>query len=179
MKNQKEFFSFITVKGDELDFYFDRSYFIKENSILWLKEDSSDVYYIGLDFFTLYDSGSILNLSTRSIGSIIDVNKALVRIETSKPGCCGGLIMKTLTIPWQVEILEINNSLKENLSILFVDPFNNGWIYKIIIITPPFEFSNQNNPLNGVFVSATKPDLMKKEIRNLLRKNKVISFGDY
>jgi hypothetical protein len=94
--------SFITKLKFKIEFKTDRWYYITNSEILWLKKNESEVFSIGTDSLTLFGSGNVNKISFRPLGSSIDAEKPIFRVETDKPGCCGSLLLKNIFTIWKI-----------------------------------------------------------------------------
>jgi glycine cleavage system H lipoate-binding protein len=177
-KNSGNNLSFITKSKFEIKFKTDRWYYITNSEVLWLKKNDSEVFSIGTDTLTLFRSGNVNKISFRPIGSFIDAEKPIFRVETDKPGCCGSLLLKTLFTPWKMEIVEVNEELRRDFSLIQNFPFSTGWVYKGKVLES-YSTKGKVKSKKGILIPPFSEEILFKEIRQILIKNSLISTGQY
>jgi len=94
-----------------------------ENSHEWIKIQD-DIATIGISLYVKEEFGDIFNIKLPSVGDKIEKGKEACVLETGKSAI-------EIPSPYDGEIVEINEKLKEDLNDLNEDPEDRGWLFKI------------------------------------------------
>tara|TARA_B100000029_G_C17444485_1_gene912737 strand:- start:163 stop:537 length:375 start_codon:yes stop_codon:yes gene_type:complete len=89
----------------------------------WIKIEN-DIATIGITNHAQESLGDIVFIELPKLGSIVTKGKEISVIESVKAA-------SDIFSPIDGEIIDINNSLSEDASIINQDPENKGWIFKI------------------------------------------------
>ncbi len=111
----------------------DNIYFHREHA--WVKREGETLYRIGVDELFLGDLGSISAIDLPTEGDEISQDEACGLMRG--PG-----LRKLLFAPLSGEIVDVNQDLHEDLSILLEDPYGVGWILLIDPSDPEEELEN-------------------------------------
>jgi len=94
----------------------------------WLKVDG-DVAYVGITAHAANELGDIVFLDITSVGETLDKDEVFGTIEAVKT-------VADLMLPVGGEVLEFNEALEANPSLVNSDPYGEGWIVKINMTDP-------------------------------------------
>jgi glycine cleavage system H protein len=108
-------------------------YFHREH--VWVRRESETLYRIGVDELFLKGIGPIAHLDLPTEGDEVSQDEACGLIR-------GQSIRKMLYAPLSGEIVDINQDLHEDPSILLEDPYGVGWIFLIDPSEPEEELDN-------------------------------------
>jgi glycine cleavage system H protein len=93
------------------------------NSHEWVKIEE-DIATIGISFFAQKELGDIVYIQLPKVGDELTARKECVVVESTKAAT-------DIYSPVSGEVIEVNQNLKANLSILNEDPENAGWMVKV------------------------------------------------
>ncbi len=108
------------VKVDEFEFPDDLRYFSTETDSLWLKQEDGKVR-LGITPLGAYAAGKIKFIRLRPPGKEVKSGRSIGTLESGK---WTGAVKAPLT----GTIVEVNDDLKDNPSLLNDDPYEKGWI---------------------------------------------------
>ena len=93
----------------------------------WIRFEADDTATIGITDFAQSELGDIVYVDIeKKIGSKVAQNEVFGTVEAVKT-------VSDLYLPISGEILAINTELNNNPEAVNTDPYNTGWIVKIII----------------------------------------------
>lgn len=95
----------------------------------WVKLDG-DIAVIGVTDYAQGELGDIVFVEVETEGETLDAEEVFGTIEAVKT-------VSDLILPISGEILEINEALEDNPSLINNDPFGAGWIIKVKVTNPP------------------------------------------
>ena len=95
----------------------------------WVKLDG-DIAVIGVTDYAQGELGDIVFVEVETQGETLDAEEVFGTIEAVKT-------VSDLILPISGEILEINEALEDNPSLINNDPFGAGWIIKVKVTNPP------------------------------------------
>ena len=108
------------VKVEEFDFPDDMRYFKSETDSLWLKEEGGKIR-LGITTLGAWAAGKIKFIRLRPAGKAVKSGRSIGTLESGKwTGAVKSPIGGT--------IVEANEELKGNPSLLNEDPYGKGWI---------------------------------------------------
>ncbi len=91
---------------------------------LWVKEIDESTAVVGIDDFARRLVGDIDKIILPLEKMNVEEGETCVRVQKDKR-------VANLRTPLTGKILEVNKALKEKPSLLFSDPYGEGWLYKI------------------------------------------------
>ena len=94
----------------------------------WVKVDG-DIAYVGISDYAVSHLSDLVFLDLPDIGTDVMANEPFGEIESVKA-------VSDLYCPVTGEIVEQNEALQADLSILGSDPWEKGWMVKIKMMTP-------------------------------------------
>lgn len=113
------------VKADEFDFPDDLRYFSSETDSIWLKEENGKIR-LGITTLGAFAAGKIKFIRLRPAGKAVKSGRSIGTLESGK-------WTGAVKCPVGGTIVEANDELKGNPSILNDDPYGKGWI---VVIEP-------------------------------------------
>ena len=113
------------IKINQYEFDETLYYFTGGDGHIWLKKLDDGRVQVGFDDFGQKLAGKILFVRTVSVGKTRPKGKSLGTIETGK-------YVGALRCPISGTIDKINPKIKESPSLINDDPYNEGWIAKIV-----------------------------------------------
>ena len=111
------------VKVDEFDFPDDMRYFSSETDSLWLKEEGGKIR-LGITTLGAWAAGKIKFIRLRPAGKAVKSGRSIGTLESGK-------WTGAVKCPVGGTIVEANEELKGNPSLLNDDPYGKGWIVTI------------------------------------------------
>jgi len=99
----------------------DELYYHKEH--MWVKKEG-DILRIGLDDFTQKLAGELSYIELPEAGSEVSKDEVVGSYETGK-------WMGKIYAPVSGEILEVNEELEDEPSLINEDPYGKGWIFTL------------------------------------------------
>lgn len=146
----------LSLKADiEYIFPLDRFYLAGDNGHTWAKHAAGNNYLVGLDAFGAAMAGDILYVKARKIGRKVNQFKALGTVESSK--WIGPILQ-----PFSGTITAFNEKLHENPKLIFLDPYNEGWIVEIEIFEDTFKSEKEHE----LIISVGNREKLEKFIKN-------------
>ncbi len=94
----------------------------------WIKIEGEEAY-IGITDFAQHELGDIVYVDISSEGSTLDQEEIFGSIEAVKT-------VSDLFLPIGGEVLEFNEKIDADPSLINSDPYGDGWIIKIKITNP-------------------------------------------
>ena len=105
----------VKIDGNEFpdDLYFHRDH-------MWVKIEGENVR-VGYNDWAQEAAGKLVNLNTRKVGRSVKAGKTLGTVESGK-------WVGPLKAPVDGEILEVNQEVLKNPSLINEDPYGTGWV---------------------------------------------------
>ena len=94
----------------------------------WIKVEGDEAY-IGITAFAADQLGDIVFVDINTVGETLDQNEVFGSIEAVKT-------VSDLMLPVSGEILEFNEALEAEPSLINTDCYGKGWIVKIMLTNP-------------------------------------------
>ena len=91
----------------------------------WLKIDG-DIATIGITDFAQSELGDIIFVEIETLDETLDAGEVFGTVEAVKT-------VSDLFMPVSGEIIEVNEALEDDASIVNTDPYENGWMIKVKI----------------------------------------------
>lgn len=95
---------------------------------LWVKSDGFNLK-IGISDYAQQELGEIVYVDLPDIGDIIEKGDSFGEIESTKT-------VSELIAPVNGEVVEINENLEDNPTIINDDPYGDGWLIGIELSNP-------------------------------------------
>ena len=92
---------------------------------LWFDYNNKEVT-IGLSDYLQQTLGNVAFISFPKVGSTIEPNKSIIEIETMK-------VNHEIGIPFEGLVKEINTDLTDKPELINNDPYEKGWLLKVIV----------------------------------------------
>jgi glycine cleavage system H protein len=89
----------------------------------WVRNDG-DVIIIGITEFAAESLGDVVYVQLPEVGNSVSRGETCGEIESTKS-------VSDLYTPADGQVLEVNEAVKENPSLVNDDPFGNGWLFKL------------------------------------------------
>ena len=94
------------------------------NAFTWAKDNGDGTFTIGLTSIAAAMAGRLVAYTPKKVGKVIERRKSVATIESGK-------WVGPVPTPLTGEVVEINEALKGNPSLVNDDPYGQGWIAKI------------------------------------------------
>ena len=94
----------------------------------WVKIDG-DVAIVGVTDYAQGELGDIVFVEVETEGETLDAEEVFGTIEAVKT-------VSDLILPISGEVIEFNETLEDNPSLINNDPFGEGWIIKVRVSNP-------------------------------------------
>ena len=104
---------------------------------MWAKVDG-DVVIVGVDDFGQSNLGEVVYIEMPMEGDEVSQKDAVASIESGKS-------VERIYAPVSGEIVEINESLEDDPTVVNTDPYDEGWLFKI----KPSDLSELENLIHG------------------------------
>ena len=104
----------------------DGLYYTKEH--LWVKVDGNDAT-IGVTDYGQHQLGDVVYVELPEVGSEVEAGDKIAAVESVKAAI-------DIYSPLTGKILSVNEDLKEDPSLVNVDPYGDGWIVEIQMSDP-------------------------------------------
>jgi len=127
----------------------DELYYHQDHS--WAKVESDGVVTIGMNDFFQKEAGDIVFIDLPEEEDEVEQGEVCGKIQSRK-------WIGTLVAPVSGEILEINEDLEDDTSLINSDPYGDGWIVKI-------QPSNLDEDLENLLHGDTVKPWIEKEIK--------------
>jgi glycine cleavage system H protein len=89
----------------------------------WVRNDG-DVIIIGITEFAAESLGDVVYVQLPEVGNSVSRGETCGEIESTKS-------VSDLYTPADGQVLEVNEAVMENPSLVNDDPFGNGWLFKL------------------------------------------------
>lgn len=134
----------------EIEGYFlpDELFYTKDHT--WARIEDDETVTVGIDDFAVKAAGDIEFIDLPMEDDEFEIGEAFGSMESAK--WVGGLIM-----PVSGTVIEVNEEIEEDLSILLDDPYEKGWLIKV-------EPSNLNEDVKELIHGDEIEAWLKKEI---------------
>ena len=94
----------------------------------WIRIEG-DVAYVGITDFAQSELGEIVYVEVETVGETLNTAEAFGSIEAVKT-------VSDLLCPVAAEILEVNPALEDQPELVNQDPYGEGWIVKVSVVSP-------------------------------------------
>ncbi len=94
------------------------------NAFTWVKDNGDGTYTVGLTSVASAMAGKLVAYTPKKVGKTINKRRSVATIESGK-------WVGPVPAPFTGEIVEINEELKSNPSLVNEDPYGAGWIAKM------------------------------------------------
>ncbi len=132
----------------------DDLYYTKDHT--WARVEDNGNVTVGMDAFGAKSAGNIEFIDLPMEDDEIDCGEAFGSLESAK--WVGGLLM-----PVGGTVVEVNESIEDELGLIAKDPYGEGWLIKI-------KPSNLNDDLKTLIHGADVAVWLKKEIETRKKK---------
>ena len=104
----------------------DRLYYInpEKNAFIWVKEEGDGIFTIGLTSVAAAMAGRLVAYTPKKVGKAVKKDRSVATIESGK-------WVGPVPSPFDGEIVEVNEALKGNPTLVNDDPYGQGWIAKL------------------------------------------------
>jgi glycine cleavage system H protein len=89
----------------------------------WVRNDG-DVIIVGITEFAAESLGDVVYVQLPEVGNSVSRGETCGEIESTKS-------VSDLYTPADGQVLEVNEAVMENPSLVNDDPFGNGWLFKL------------------------------------------------
>jgi glycine cleavage system H protein len=123
------------VKVEEFEFPDDLFYFSTDTDQIWLKKENGNLR-IGITTLGAYAAGKIKFIRLRPAGKDVKAGRSIGTLESGK-------WTGPVKTPLSGSLVEVNEELKSNPSIINDDPYGKGWV----AIIEPADFDGEKDAL--------------------------------
>ncbi len=118
----------------------------------WARIEDDETVTVGIDDFAVKAAGEIEYIDLPMEDEEFEIGEAFGSMESAK--WVGGLIM-----PVSGTVIEVNEEIENNLSILSEDPYGKGWLIRV-------EPSNLNEDVKELIHGDEVEEWLKEEIKS-------------
>jgi glycine cleavage system H protein len=93
----------------------------------WLRMDGPDTAYVGITDFAQSELGELVYVEVGTVGETVARDAVFGTVEAVKT-------TSDLFIPVTARVLEVNQKVEDDPSLINSDPYGDGWIVKIQIL---------------------------------------------
>jgi glycine cleavage system H protein len=104
----------------------DELYYTKDH--LWVKVDGNDAV-IGITDYGQHQLGDVVYVELPKKGDNIEAGEKVASVESVKAAV-------DMISPLTGEIIEVNEDLKDEPNLINIDPYGDGWMFKVRIEDP-------------------------------------------
>ena len=94
------------------------------NSFTWARDNGDGTYTVGLTSIAAAMAGRLVAYTPKKVGRAVKKGKSVATIESGK-------WVGPVPAPFEGEIVEVNETLRTNPSLVNDDPYGQGWIVKL------------------------------------------------
>ncbi|MBN1683606.1 glycine cleavage system protein H [Candidatus Bathyarchaeota archaeon] len=140
----------VRIEGNEFpdDLYYHREH-------MWIKNEGSMIR-VGYNDWAQQTAGKILSLKARKAGANIDAGKTLGSIESGK-------WVGSLKLPVSGELVQINQEVLKDPSLINKDPYGEGWV---ALIKPSKLAEEIKNLIPGKDKATLEAWLKEEKVKN-------------
>jgi len=99
------------------------------NAFTWVKDNGDGTYLVGLTSIAAAMAGRLVAYTPKKIGKTVRKGKSVATIESGK-------WVGPVPAPFEGEIVEVNENLKNNPALVNDDPYGEGWVVKLKPVNP-------------------------------------------
>ena len=132
----------------------DELYYHKEHA--WVKVSDNGTVLVGMSDFYQKNSGDVTYIDLPFEGDDVEQGETCGKIQSAK-------WVGKFVSPLSGEILEVNEDLEDDPTIINKNPYGEGWIMKL-------KPSDKDGELANLFHGATVPDFIKAEVADIESK---------